>query len=235
MHGLKFCGVWAVIKKTLCAVISLVLVCRLSAGEISLVEMDNETAIQCGNLMYGGTQTSVCFADHFLTLAASETKLHVRPNFLPVQLGSDAVFKTPFCVWSGEGAFTLRSQERENLQKYLKNGGFIVASPGCSNADWDRSFRNELKICFPDVPLQRIPMNHTIFSIVYNIPRLTLKHGGETTQVEALTINGRVVLVYSREGLNDATHAKGCCCCGGDQINEGEQVNVNLITYALLY
>ena len=51
----------------------------------------------------------------------------------------------------------------------------------------------------------------------------------------SLTINGRVVLVYSREGLNDARNAKGCCCCGGDQINEGEQVNVNLITYALLF
>jgi hypothetical protein len=78
-------------------------------------------------------------------------------------------------------------------------------------------------------------MDHTIFSTVYKIPRLTLMHGGSTTQVEGLTMNGRIVLVYSREGLNDASHAKGCCCCGGDQINESEQVNVNLITYALLF
>lgn len=223
------------IRQVFAAAVSLLLAGRLGAAEISLAQMDNETAVQCGNLTYGGTQTSVCFADHFLTLAAAETKLHVVPNFVPVQLGSDALFNTPFCVWSGEGEFTLRNQERENLQKYLRSGGFIVASPGCSNADWDRSFRNELKICFPDVPLQRVPMTHAIFSLVYEIPRLTLKHGGETTQVEALTINGRIVLVYSREGLNDAMHAKGCCCCGGDQINEGEKVNVNLLTYALLY
>jgi hypothetical protein len=152
-----------------------------------------------------------------------------------VQLSADAVFNTPFCVWSGEGNFALNAKERENLKKYLMSGGFIVASPGCSNADWDRSFRNELKICFPTVPFTPIPMDHTIFSTVYKIPRLTLMHGGSTTKVEGLTINGRVVLVYSREGLNDARNAKGCCCCGGDQINEGEQVNVNLITYALLF
>ena len=103
------------------------------------------------------------------------------------------------------------------------------------HSGWDAAFRNELKIVFPDVPLKRIPMTHQIFSTVYKIPRLSLMHGGTTTLVEGLEINGRLVLVYSREGLNDARNAKGCCCCGGDQINEGELVNVNLFTYALLY
>ena len=135
----------------------------------------------------------------------------------------------------GRGGFTLTARERENLRKYLTTGGFIVASPGCSNAEWDRAFRNELAVVFPDVKLTRIPMTHPIFSMVFKVPRLTLMHGGSTTLVEGLEINGRIVLVYSREGLNDARHAKGCCCCGGDQINEGEQVNVNLFTYALLY
>jgi hypothetical protein len=222
-------------KRLTFALLLLSLCLRLPAGEISMDKLKKLTQIQCGNLMYGGTQTSVCFADHFLTRAAKDTNLSIAPAFTPVQLSADAVFNTPFCVWSGEGPFSLNPKERENLKKYLMSGGFIVASPGCSNADWDRSFRNELKICFPTVPFTHIPMDHTIFSTVYKIPRLTLMHGGSTTKVEGLTINGRVVLVYSREGLNDARNAKGCCCCGGDQINEGEQVNVNLITYALLF
>ena len=222
-------------KRFLIAGLWLSLCVSVPSAEINMARLKKLTEIQCGNLMYGGTQTSVCFADHFLSRAAKETNLSVAPNFTPVQLAADAVFNTPFCVWSGEGAFSLNAHERENLKKYLAAGGFIVASPGCSNADWDRSFRKELKLCLPETPLTKIPMDHTIFSTVYKIPRLTLMHGGSTTQVEGITMNGRLVLVYSREGLNDARNAKGCCCCGGDQINEGEQVNVNLITYALLF
>jgi hypothetical protein len=222
-------------KNIILLAILLALPAALRAGDITTDRLAQKTTIQCGNLTYGGTQTSVCFADHFLTLAASMTNLRIAPAFVPVPLGGDTVFNTPFCVWSGEGAFTLTPKERENLKKYLSHGGFIVSSPGCSNEDWDRSFRNEMKICFPDVALKKIPMDNPIFSLVFSVPQLTLMHGGTTTQVEGLTINGRVVLVYSREGLNDARHAEGCCCCSGDQINEGEQVNVNLITYALLY
>lgn len=204
-------------------------------ADMDLDTLQKKTVIQCGSLIYGGAQTSVCFADHFLTKVSSDTTLRAARTFTSVQLGSDALFNTPFSVWSGEGGFTLTARERENLRKYLTCGGFVVASPGCSNSGWDAAFRNELKIVFPDVPLKRIPMTHQIFSTVYKIPRLSLMHGGTTTLVEGLEIDGRLVLVYSREGLNDARNAKGCCCCGGDQINEGELVNVNLFTYALLY
>jgi hypothetical protein len=207
----------------------------LQAQEIGLAALQEKTDIQCGSLIYGGSQTSVCFADHFLTRAAHDTNLKTARTFTPVQLGSEELFNSPFSVWSGEGAFRLSEHERDNLRKYLTCGGFIVASPGCSNAEWDTSFRTELKQIFPDLKLERVPMTHQIFSTVYQVPRLTLMHGGTAGLLEGLQINGRLVLVYSREGLNDARHAKGCCCCGGDQINEGEMINTNLLAYALLY
>src|SRR6266568_2275057 len=111
----------------------LVLNHSLLAGEISEAQLKQKTTIQCGSLIYGGGQTSVCFADHFLTQVGKVTNLNAARMFTPVQLGSDTVFNTPFCVWSGEGAFSLTTKEREHLKKYLQCGGFIVASPGCSN------------------------------------------------------------------------------------------------------
>jgi hypothetical protein len=208
---------------------------RLRAQDGSLEALEDKTEIQCGSLIYGAAQTSVCFADHFLILARSKTNLKAARTFTPVQLGSDALFNSPFSVWSGAGAFKLSERERKNLRKYLTCGGFIVASPGCSDKEWDASLRGELKQVFPETPLQAIPMTHQIFSTVYKVKELTLMHGGTPGPLEGLQINGRLVLAYSREGLNDAEHAKGCCCCGGDQINEGEIVNVNLFAYALLY
>ncbi len=106
------------------------------------------TEIQCGNLIYQGTKSSVCFANRFLSETARETNLRVARGFYPVKLDSDQLFDTPFCVFSGDKTFTLTDHERENLKKYLLAGGFILASPSCSDEHWDASFRREIETLF---------------------------------------------------------------------------------------
>ncbi len=197
-------------------------------------ERSDLTRLQCGNLIYAVNKSSVCFADRFLTEVASRTNLRVNTKFCPVRLDSEAQFDYPFCVMSGNESFSLTQKERQQLRKYLTQGGFLLASPGCSDEKWDKSFRQEIKACFPEFPLKVIPMTHPIFSIVNPIPRLREKQG-KTVSLEGLEINGRLVLVYSKEGLNDVQHASGCCCCGGNEIQNPVQVNVNVFTYAVLY
>ena len=190
--------------------------------------------IACGNLIYAINHSSVCFADKFLTEVSQQTSCKVEPRFRPVRLDSDKLFDLPFCVFSGEGAFTLSATERANLRRYLQNGGFILASPSCSNPDWDKSLRKELAAVLPENQLQHIPMTHPIFSVVNNVTTLRTKEGN-TTELEGIEINGRLVMVYSREGLNDVGNAKGCCCCGGNEILQSIAVNMNILTYVLLY
>ena len=192
------------------------------------------TKLQCGNLVYSTNKSSVCFADKFLGDISDRTHLDVGKNFVPVRLDADALFDFPFCVWSGEDTFALTPKDRENLRKYLLNGGFILSSPGCSDPRWDAALRKELKLIFPDQPFAKIPMSHPLFSTVFKIPNLTDKQG-KAAQIEGIEINGRLVMVYSKDGLNDVGNAKGCCCCGGNMITESAQVNVNAFTYALLY
>jgi hypothetical protein len=190
--------------------------------------------LQCGNLIYCGNKSSVCFSDRFLTEVTKQTNLKVATNFCPAKLDSEAVFNYPFCVMSGNENFTLPQRERDNLKKYLVNGGFLLASPGCSDAKWDKSFRQELKLLFPEYALKKIPLTHPVFSTVNQISKLTDKHN-KAVSVEGLEINGRLVCIYSSDGLNDVEHAKGCCCCGGNEVKNPLQVNVNVFTYALLY
>lgn len=190
--------------------------------------------VAVGNLIYSGDRSSVCFADKFLADTAKDTTLPVEKEFRSVRLDSDAVFDTPFCVFSGEDSFTLTERERENLRRYLLNGGFILASPSCSNADWDKSLRKELALALPQQRLVTIPMTHPVFSIVNPIDSLKCKTGN-TALLEALEVNGRLVMIYSKEGLNDVGNAKGCCCCGGNEILKSALMNVNILTYALLY
>lgn len=192
------------------------------------------TKLQCGNLVYAGVKSSICFADKFLGDVGRETNLRIGQAFVPVRLDADNVFDFPFCVWSGEQDFVLTKKERDNLRKYLLQGGFILSSPGCSDPAWDVALRRELQLIFPEQHLAKLPMSHPVFSMVHKIAHLTDKHGG-AAYVEGLEIGGRLAMVYSKDGLNDVSNAKGCCCCGGNMIVEAVLVNVNALTYALLY
>jgi len=207
---------------------------RAQADDLDPVALAEACKLRCGALKFAGGQTTVCFADYFLSEVAKKTTLKVHTKYTPVTLGTDQLFETPFCVWSGNETFTLSQKERDNLRNYLEGGGFIVASPGCSDSKWDRSFRREMATIFSDIQMEKIPMTHEIFRTVYEIKELRNK-SKKTVLLEGLTINGRLAMVYSPDGLNDAGRAKGCCCCGGNEVREAVQANVNIFTYALLY
>ena len=192
------------------------------------------TTIACGNLVYGKGQTSVCFASTFLKDAAKETGLDIKPEFDRIKLASDEVFTTPLCIFTGEGNFTLNEAERKNLKQYVMNGGFIIVSPGCSDEKWNAAFKRELAAVFPGHPLEPLSMDHELFSMVHTITKLPTKRGANI-KLLGITVNGRLAILYSPEGLNNARNAKGCCCCGGNELRNSREINVNALIYALVY
>jgi hypothetical protein len=194
-----------------------------------------EGVIQCANLIYGGTHTSRCFSDEFLSAAQKETTIATERRFKSVKLDSDELFKYPFVVMTGESTFHFSSTEREKLKKYLTSGGFLLASAGCSNKDWDRAFRSEMRAVFGGDALKKIEMDHPLFRTVHEIRKLELHHPEEGVRLEGIEIGGKLVVVYSPHGLNDTTHTEGCCCCGGNEITNSLDVNVNVFVYALLH
>lgn len=192
-----------------------------------------EPTVVCGNLVYGKNQTSVCFADKFLSTAAEATHLNIQPRFSRLKLATEEVFQSPLCVFTGEGNFTLSEQERNNFKRYVMNGGFIIVSPGCSDAEWNKAFRRELAAIFPAHPLNALSLDHELFSMVHKITEI--KAYRKTVQLYGITVNDRLAILYSPEGLNDSSNAKGCCCCGGSQIQDCAKINVNALVYALIH
>lgn len=190
--------------------------------------------VQCANLIYAGSKTSHCFSDKFLRELNEISHIDADKQFTPVKLSTEDLFNYPFAIMTGEGAFSLFEEERTNLKSYLERGGFLLASAGCSSPEWDRSFRREFKLLFPDKELTKIQMDHPLFQMVYEIKRINLKNGG-TTLLEGLELGGKIVLVYSSEGLNDVASVQGCCCCGGNEIRNSKEINANIIAYALTH
>ncbi|MEX2580233.1 MAG: DUF4159 domain-containing protein [Verrucomicrobiales bacterium] len=194
-----------------------------------------EGSVQCANLIYAGTKTSRCFSDQFLTTMQQKTAIPTERRFRSVKLGSDELFDNPFVMMTGESSFYLSSKERENLKRYLDSGGFLLASAGCSNKDWNQSFRAEMKKIFGDDSLVEIDMEHPIFRTIYSIEKLELSKSSGTATLEGVEVDGKLVVVYSEEGLNDTANRAGCCCCGGNEVQNSMEMNVNILAYALLY
>jgi hypothetical protein len=191
--------------------------------------------VQVANLVYAGTKSSRCFSDHFLIKAAKETAISTSRRFHSVKLGSDAVYEFPLVIMTGEGDFQLSQTERAYLRRYVERGGLLLASAGCSSTEWDRAFRREMATVFPKNPLQAIDMKHPIFHTAYEIGELHTTHGGRPRPLEGVSIGGRLGVVYSQDGLNDTPHTTGCCCCGGNEIGNAIDINVNILAYALTY
>ncbi|MBK1881667.1 DUF4159 domain-containing protein [Luteolibacter pohnpeiensis] len=211
---------------------SKILLC-LSLLTISLSA--KEGAVECGNLIYAGTRTSQCFSDEFLTTVQQKTSIATERRFKAVKLVDDELFKIPFVIMTGTGDFSLTSKERVNLKQYLENGGFLLASASCSNEAWSQAFEREVKSIFGNDKLQDIPLSHEIFRTIFEVKDLKLSHSGPETPLRGMTHNGKVVLVYSSEGLNDTSHTEGCCCCGGNEIQNSMEINANILAYALLH
>ena len=195
---------------------------------------ESEGIVQVANLIYAGTKSSKCFADHFLVQAEKDSSISTSRRFHAVKLASEDVYGFPMLIMTGEGAFTLRDEERENLRKFVERGGFLLASAGCSSQEWDRSFRSEIATVFPDQKLAEISLGHAVFNTVYEIKTLTTSHG-KPKPLEGVSIGGRLGVLYSQDGLNDTAHTQGCCCCGGNEISNAIQVNVNILAYALTH
>jgi Domain of unknown function (DUF4159) len=193
-----------------------------------------DSIVQVANLVYAGAKSSQCFSDHFLEQAQRDSAITTSRRFHAVKLNSTELFDFPLVIMTGEGPFDLTSSERDNLRRYVERGGFVLASASCSSEEWDRAFRRELSAILPKSALVPLTMDHPVFHTVYEINELTVKHG-KPRPLEGITFSGRLGILYSQDGLNDTAHAPGCCCCGGNEVLNCVQVNVNVLAYALTH
>lgn len=201
--------------------------------EPSALGGEAESVVQVANLIYAGTKTSECFADHFLSRAEKDSSITTSRRLHAVKLSSDEIFSFPLLIMTGEGEFTLLPEERENLRQFVERGGFLLASAGCSSEPWDASFRREMAEVFKDRKLETITQEHLVFHTVYDVKQLEAKHGTPKPLV-GLQFGTRLGVLYSQDGLNDTSNTQGCCCCGGNEITNAEEINVNILVYTLL-
>ena len=193
-----------------------------------------DSEIVVARLTYDNGKTAVCFADQFLTTYARETGQNVKRGYEVIALDSGDLFEYPFVVFSGQESFDLSDKEKQHLKRYIERGGFVLASAGCSNSAWARSFEAVFAQLFGDDALAPLDTDHGLFHTVYDIDVIDVRRPGGRTPIQAMTSGDRVRVLYSPLGLNDTGNAGGdCCCCGGSEIKNARLINVNALGYAL--
>jgi len=182
---------------------------------------------------HGGVRAGRCFSAGFLELLSFESTIRVSRELDRVDLHSDRLFDYPLAILTGEGEVALNDAERDNLRRYLRAGGTMIVSAGCSNPLWAASIRREINMAFPEASLAPVPRDHPVFHAVFEVADLVTTKG-KPGSLLGLWVEGRLALIYSPEGLNDTASAGGsCCCCGGDEIRQARYLNANLVAVAL--
>jgi hypothetical protein len=88
---------------------------------------------------------------------------------------ADDLLETPVIFMSGNGGFVMSDFQKDNLKKYIENGGFLFADAcqgdGCGRAEFDRSFRSLMQELFPDNPLEPLPASHPVWTALHRLDR----------------------------------------------------------------
>jgi len=206
------------------------------SSDVRAEAQTDPTLVQIGQLVYADGRTGKCFSMGFLDVLARHTNIRVARDARSVTLGKDELSVFPFVIMTGEGKFELTDEEVNALQSYLRRGGFVLASAGCSNDSWARSFNKQMKRVLPKGRFTPLKMEHGLFHTVFDVTSLRAKKGKAKQKLLGLELDGRLAVVFSPLGLNDTDNAGvGCCCCGGNELRDAHLLNANILAYALTH
>jgi hypothetical protein len=96
------------------------------------------------------------------------TSLRVSPTGAIVELTDPELSQYPFLYMIEPGRISLTDPEREALRNHLLHGGFLMVDDFWGFREWDY-FYEEIKQVFPNREPEEIPIEHEIFSCVFDI------------------------------------------------------------------
>ena len=163
-----------------------------------------------------------------------------QENIVP--LNSPEIFRSPFCYLSGHKLVEFTAQERENFERYVRNGGFVFVDDCNHDIDglFSKSFESQMERIFGPTALKKIPNSHPIYSIFFKFegpPTTSQELNGWGDDIvhdylKAIEIDGRISVLFSNKDY----------CCEWDNYFRNKRFykidntrfSVNIVMYALM-
>jgi hypothetical protein len=173
--------------------------------------MDPENRFFFTRLQYesGDWEVDERMPSNILNSLIEYTTLPVDTRENIVSLGSDAIFRCPFCYLSGHKLVEFTQQERENFKKYVANGGFIFVDDCNHDIDglFAKSFESQIERIFGNNALKKIPNSHPIYSSFFKFegpPTTTQELNGWGDDLvhdylKVVEVNRKIGILYSNK------------------------------------
>jgi len=158
------------------------------------------------------------------------------------------LFDYPMVYMHGRKNFQYTLEEREKLQAFLENGGFLFADSCCGATQFDESFREMVDQMFGK-PMERIPITHDLYQskLGYDIRKVKRRLPLDSPDassidkretigepiLEGIQIDGKFVIVYSKYDISCALEQQATTACSGYSSHDAARIGVNLVLYGL--
>ncbi|MFK7821058.1 MAG: DUF4159 domain-containing protein [Planctomycetaceae bacterium] len=206
--------------------------------------------LEIGKLKHSGGWDTAPRALRNLLVALNETVglgASTKPKALPVM--SDDIYNYPLLYMHGRHAFQLSSQERKRLKEYLSRGNVLFADACCGSIQFDKSFRTLMMQMFDsDAELVRIPIDHEFYAdglghdirqVDRRIPAVGRNARFEARVergepfLEGVTVDGRLVVIYSKYDLSCALERQSTAACRGYVEQDAVKIAMKIVLYAM--
>ena len=178
-------------------------------------------AIQIARLIHTGDYNTDPYAMINLALLLKKTaRIEVVARSKHVNPQDKSLYEYPVVFMTGHNNFTYTPAQIKALARYLKKGGFLMASNCCGRQYFDQSFRKMVAQLFPDAKFEKLPANHPIYTgktgidlgeVKYRpaLAKMLNARGTKKPILEAVKYKGRTVIIYSKYDY--------CCGLEGDR------------------
>jgi hypothetical protein len=176
---------------------------------------------------------------NLLKAVLANTSTEVKFKKQLVNLGDADFFSLPLLYITGHGHFAFTDREADALRRYLTAGGMLLGDACCGEMSFDESFRREIKRALPGSKLVAVPLDHEIFSSLFQIrevafsPLLQFQRPDMTLpELEGIEINGKLAVVYSRYDIGNAWEGEERPFAKGLSRLDGVKLGINLVVYS---
>jgi hypothetical protein len=197
----------------------------------------------------GGWDTAPTAARNILTAVNRTVGLTASTEPASVLLSDKHLFDYSMLVMHGRNGFTTTAAERDQLRKYLSRGRLLMADACCGAKPFDRSFRDFMQDLYPGRKLERIPIDHELFTSedLHNLQKVDRRvaiavenaalEGGLVSGppfLEGIKIDGRYVVIYSKHDISCALERQASIACAGYVTDDAVRISVNIVLYSML-
>ena len=145
----------------------------------------------------------------------------------------------PILYLTGYHHFEFTRAQRIALRKFMLAGGMLIFDAGLGSKPFYESARRELRLVFPDIPIERLTSDHPIYHAYHDLDRISYGSGvrqagytEDTPWFDGITISCRAAAVISRWGMAAGWEGRQTDSFRAYCPEDARRLGINLFCYA---